>query len=135
MIVACGSCLTKFRLDGSKISTKGRKVRCSRCQHIFSVMPPPVAREEILRDFESFARCHEALIEPDQKKVDVPLPLKTEKIEKAAEDEETLSLYKETVTEKAEQTVPEKPVRVARIKVKTFKIDQYSFGIEWNIYN
>ncbi|MDI6763487.1 MAG: hypothetical protein QME83_10715 [Thermodesulfobacteriota bacterium] len=85
--------------------------------------------------FESFARCHETLIEPDQKKVDVPPPSKAEKIEKAAEDEETLSLYKETVTEKAEQTVPEKPVREERIKVRTFKIDQNSFGIEWNIYN
>lgn len=135
MTVTCGSCLTKFRLDDSKISTKGRKGRCSRCQHIFLIMPTPVTKEEILEDFESSARCHEALIEPDQKKEDVSPPLKTEKIEKAAEDEETLSLYKETVTGKAEQMVSEKPVREERIKVKTFKIDQNSFRIEWNIYN
>jgi len=132
MIITCGSCLTKFRLDGSKISTKGGKVRCSRCQHIFLVLPPPVIREEILENFESSARCHEALIEPDQKKVDVSPPVKTEKIEKAAEDEEISSLYKETITEKAEQMVPEKPVREERINVKTFKIDKNSFWIEWN---
>ena len=135
MIVTCGSCLTKFRLDDSKISTKGTKVRCSRCQHTFLVMPPPVTKGEILEDFESFARCHETLIEPDQIKVDVSPPLKTEKIGKAAEDEETPSLYKETITEKAEKMVSEKLVREERVKVKTFKIDKNSFGIEWNIQN
>jgi len=98
-------------------------------------MPPPVTKGEILEDFESFARCHETLIEPDQIKVDVSPPLKTEKIEKAAEDEEPLSLFKETITGKAGQVVPEKLVREERIKVKTFKIDKNSFGIEWNIQN
>lgn len=121
MIVTCASCLTKFRLDDSKISTKGTKVRCSRCQHIFLVMPPPVTKEEILEDFESFARYHEALIEPDQKKVDVSSPLKTEKIEKTAVDEEVFSLYKEDPTEKAEPMIPEKPAEEERTQIKTFK--------------
>jgi len=98
-------------------------------------MPPPVIKKEILEDFESFARCHEALIEPDQKKADVSPPLKAEQIEKAAENEESLSLYKETIIEKVKQMVPKKPVREERITVKTFKIDKNSFCIEWNIQN
>ena len=135
MIVTCASCLTKFRLDDSKISTKGAKVRCSRCQHTFFVMPSPVTRGEILENFDSFDQCHETSIEPDQKRLDVSPPLKTEKMEKTPEDEETLSLYKETITEKTKQMVPDKLVREDRIKVKTFKIDKNSFGIEWNIQN
>jgi hypothetical protein len=92
-----------------------------------------MAKGEILENFESFDRCHEALIDPDQRKVDVSPSLKTERIEKAAENEESLSLYKETIIEKVKQMVPIKPVREERIKVKTFKIDKNSFCIEWNI--
>lgn len=130
MIVTCDSCFTKFRLDGSKISTKGRKVRCSRCQHTFSVLPPPMIKEEIPEDSGSPAQSHEPLIEPVQKKVEVSPPLETEK---TAEDGETPSSYKETITEKTEQMVPEKLVREERIKVKTFQIDKNSFRIEWNV--
>lgn len=135
MIVTCGSCLTKFRLDDHKISTKGTKVRCSRCQHISLVIPPLVIKEEILEDFKSFAQCHEALIEPDQKKGDVSPTSKTETVEKAAEDEKPLSSYKEIIIEKVGQKLPETPVREERIQVKTFKIDKNSFRIEWNIQN
>jgi len=62
MIVTCASCLTKFNLDESKIPDKGARVRCSRCQHVFYVAPPPETKEEILEDFESFAKFHEDLI-------------------------------------------------------------------------
>ena len=133
MIVTCDSCLTKFRLDDFKISTKGRKVRCSLCQHTFLVVPPPLIKEEIPEDSDSTARCHEALIKSDQKKMDVSSLLKTEEIEKTAEDEEIPSFYKETIAENAEQMVPVIPIREERIKVKTFKIDQNSFSIEWNV--
>jgi predicted Zn finger-like uncharacterized protein len=37
MVVQCGQCGTKFRLDESKIGPKGAKVRCSKCQHSFIV--------------------------------------------------------------------------------------------------
>ena len=37
MIVSCPNCSTKFRLDDSKITEKGVKVRCSKCKHIFNV--------------------------------------------------------------------------------------------------
>jgi predicted Zn finger-like uncharacterized protein len=122
MIITCASCLTKFNLDDTKLSPKGTKVRCSRCQQIFLVMPPPVTKEEILEDFESFAKYHEALIEPDQKKGDVPLPSKTEPLEKISEDEEEISfLYKEPPTEKVEPVIPEKPAEEERTQIKPFK--------------
>jgi len=71
MIVTCTSCLTKFNLDDSKLPTQGAKVRCSRCRHVFYVVPPPNSKEEILEDLESFAKFHEELMEPGEKDVEV----------------------------------------------------------------
>jgi predicted Zn finger-like uncharacterized protein len=59
MIVTCASCLTKFNLDDSKILAKGTKVRCSRCKHVFYVVPPPETKEEVSENFETFAKYHE----------------------------------------------------------------------------
>ncbi|MBM4340048.1 MAG: hypothetical protein FJ110_10915 [Deltaproteobacteria bacterium] len=133
MIVTCGSCLTKFHLDDCKISTKGTKVRCSRCQCVFLIMPPTLAKEEGREDVQPIVPCHDAPIPPDQKKADAPSPLKTQPIEKAAQGEKIFSSCEETSAEKAEQRAHEKSVKEERIKVKTFKIDNNSFRIEWNI--
>jgi len=59
MIITCASCLTKFNLDDSKITAKGAKVRCSRCKHVFYVVPSPEAKEEVFEDFDTFAKYHE----------------------------------------------------------------------------
>lgn len=37
MIIQCAQCKAKFRLDDSKVSDAGIKVRCSKCKHIFVV--------------------------------------------------------------------------------------------------
>ncbi|CAG0966411.1 hypothetical protein GEOBC_01022 [Geobacteraceae bacterium] len=37
MIIQCAQCKARFRLDDSKISDAGIKVRCSKCKHIFVV--------------------------------------------------------------------------------------------------
>jgi predicted Zn finger-like uncharacterized protein len=37
MIIQCEKCQTKFRLDDSKITDKGVKVRCAKCKHVFTV--------------------------------------------------------------------------------------------------
>jgi len=37
MIIQCKQCHTKFRLDDSKVTEKGVKVRCARCKHLFTV--------------------------------------------------------------------------------------------------
>lgn len=37
MIIQCEQCNTKFRLDDSKVTDKGVKVRCAKCKHVFTV--------------------------------------------------------------------------------------------------
>ena len=37
MIIQCEKCLTRFRLDDSRVTEKGVKVRCTKCKHVFSV--------------------------------------------------------------------------------------------------
>lgn len=41
MIVQCDACNAKFKLDDSKIKPTGVKVRCTKCQNVFLVTPPP----------------------------------------------------------------------------------------------
>lgn len=41
MIVQCDACNAKFKLDDSKIKPTGVKVRCTKCQNVFVVTPPP----------------------------------------------------------------------------------------------
>ncbi len=46
MIIKCEQCQTRFKLDDSKVTAKGVKVRCAKCRHIFSVrkeVPEPEA--------------------------------------------------------------------------------------------
>lgn len=35
MIISCSSCQTKFRVDESRIGPDGKKVRCSKCGHVW----------------------------------------------------------------------------------------------------
>jgi len=88
MIVTCASCLTKYHLDDSRISEKGAKVRCSRCKHIFYVVPPPETKEEVVENFESFAKFHKELIEKEKKVMDLP----SLKDEEAEEDRKEAAL-------------------------------------------
>ncbi|MEI6306078.1 MAG: DUF3426 domain-containing protein [Deltaproteobacteria bacterium] len=37
MVIQCEQCSTKFRLDDSRVTGKGVKVRCAKCRHVFSV--------------------------------------------------------------------------------------------------
>ena len=37
MIIQCEQCQTRFRLDDSKVTDKGVKVRCAKCRHVFAV--------------------------------------------------------------------------------------------------
>ncbi|MGA2465016.1 MAG: DUF3426 domain-containing protein [Thermodesulfobacteriota bacterium] len=127
MIITCASCLTKFNLDDSKISGKGAKVRCSRCQHVFYVAPPPETKEEIIENFESFAKYHEELMEPSQKEkekeVKTPTPLRVKKGERVSEEEEeeTRLFSEKGPTGKVEETFPAEPVVEERAEVEVSK--------------
>jgi len=119
MIITCASCLTKFNLEDSRIPAKGVKVRCSRCKHVFYVVPPPETKEEIIEDFESFAKYHEELMGPGEKKVEVPPEAKVEEEkvapeEKEEEKEEAFLFSEQALTEKTEKLAPsEKGERLA----------------------
>ena len=108
MIVTCASCLTKFNLDDSRIPVKGVKVRCSRCKHVFYVVPPPETKEEIIEDAESFAKYHEELMGPGEKKEEAPPEAKIEKEEVApeGEEEETFLFSEKTPEEKVGKLPP-----------------------------
>lgn len=133
MIVTCASCLTKFNLDESKIPAKGAKVRCSRCRHVFFIVPPTEKKEEeITENFESFIKQHEELIEPGQGERKIPSQPTVEKKEVAAEEEEEPFLFSEKAEAKKEPLVfpakfgeaeraevrPPKPKRTARREKK-----------------
>ncbi len=45
MIIQCDKCSTKFRLDDSRITGNGVRVRCTKCQNVFIVAPPPPVEE------------------------------------------------------------------------------------------
>lgn len=40
MIIQCDKCSTKFRIDDSKVTGAGVKVRCTKCQNVFIAAPP-----------------------------------------------------------------------------------------------
>ena len=45
MIIQCEQCLTKFKLDDTKVKAKGVKVRCAKCRHVFTVTKQPNGME------------------------------------------------------------------------------------------
>ena len=79
MIITCASCLTKFNLDDARIPQKGVKVRCSRCQQVFYVVPPPETKKEVMEGFESFAKYHEDLMVPGEEAQAKPVPGREER--------------------------------------------------------
>jgi hypothetical protein len=82
------------------------KVRCSRCKHIFYVVPPPETKEEIIEDAESFAKYHEELIESGEKKRE-PLPeVKAEEEKVVPGEEEAFPLSEKAPEIKVEEGPP-----------------------------
>ena len=123
MIVTCASCLTKFNLEDSKIPARGAKVRCSRCKHVFFVPPLGPAQEEIVENFESFAKQHEEVVGRPEKKVEPPLPpLGEEEEELPGFEEEEKSLFAEEQPPKPEKRVELMPRREEeKPRARTFK--------------
>ncbi len=122
MIVTCASCLTKFNLDDSLIQATGVKVRCSRCRHVFYVVPPPETKEEIIEKLETFAKFHEDLMDRGEKKEEAPPEAKVEKKELASVAEEEAFLFSEKapVMETEKPTPPEKVER----RIPTEKMEE-----------
>ncbi len=48
MVVECGKCGTRFRLDPSRIPDSGIRVRCARCKHAFFLHNPDASPAEVV---------------------------------------------------------------------------------------
>ena len=86
-----------------------------------------------MKEVQSFDRCPNGLTEPNQNKVDFfPMVITDHPMVKPVEDEESRPVDK-TIVKNEGGIAAEKPTRLDRINVRTFKIDGNSFSIEWNI--
>ena len=50
MLVQCPECSTKYDLDEDKLDHGGTKVRCKRCQHVFTAFRPMSSADILLDD-------------------------------------------------------------------------------------
>lgn len=64
MIIQCEKCQTKFRLDDSRVTDKGVKVRCAKCKHVFTVKKE--VPEEASRGMEESSVVEERVSSPFQ---------------------------------------------------------------------
>ncbi len=110
MIVTCTSCMTKFRLDDSRIPPQGAKVRCSRCRHSFYIAAPHETKEEVFENFESFAKYHEKLMGPGGREEEAPSETSARPPKERAVQEGERPLFSEEVPSempKEETPLPE----------------------------
>lgn len=77
MIVACESCKTKFRLDPSRIKSARKRVRCSKCGHVFEVVPPE-QEEELFHVELSDEPMEDHEQEQDEEQVIIPARMSPE---------------------------------------------------------
>jgi hypothetical protein len=78
---------------------------------VFYVVPPPETKEEIIENFESFAKFHEDLIGPGEVKTEAPPESKVEEeVALPKETEEAFSFSAKTPTENKEQWVSPREV-------------------------
>lgn len=54
MIITCEQCQARFRLADEKLKAEGTKVRCSKCKHVFTVLPPEAPPADEAIDFGDF---------------------------------------------------------------------------------
>jgi predicted Zn finger-like uncharacterized protein len=79
MIIKCEKCLTKFRLDDTRVTEKGVKVRCTKCKHVFAVR-----KEQLLPELSESAAAPE-LFAADASEHVIPTSATTETQEPESE--------------------------------------------------
>ena len=58
MIISCKNCASKFNVNETLIRESGSKVRCSRCQQVFTVQRPSAAKDKAVEKVPSPALKH-----------------------------------------------------------------------------
>jgi predicted Zn finger-like uncharacterized protein len=76
MIVECGQCHTKLRMDASKIPAAGAKVRCAKCRNVFRVAAAGTAEAvaEIVLETSKAAPPKAEPPKPEPKKIEPAAP-------------------------------------------------------------
>ncbi|MFQ5585443.1 MAG: zinc-ribbon domain-containing protein [Thermodesulfobacteriota bacterium] len=69
MIIQCDECKTRFRLDDSKVTGRGVRVKCTKCQNLFVVTPPETEEEPDQRAEETFEPSFAGETPPGEKEV------------------------------------------------------------------
>ncbi|MGI9591381.1 MAG: zinc-ribbon domain-containing protein, partial [Myxococcota bacterium] len=41
MIAGCPKCSARYRIDAAKLGAEGARLRCTQCEAVFRVTPPP----------------------------------------------------------------------------------------------
>ncbi len=75
LVITCGSCGTKFRLESEKLKKSRNKVRCSKCRNVFLVEQPDeddLIHIEISEEETSY--MPEALADGERQENEAPLP-------------------------------------------------------------
>ena len=109
MIIECQACQTRFRLDESKITGKGARIRCRRCGESIIVMksdiPPPVVSPPAGNEFFDLR----AVLEAPEKKTPVPPRNEVDTAFKSIldQDREAGRIPPPAVDETASPTAPE----------------------------
>jgi len=88
MIIQCDKCATRFRLDDSRVTGQGVKVRCTKCQNVFLVTPPPSPPSPV--DEAHVEEKAPASSRPQAKKEERPAEAKPRPAAKKPADNETL---------------------------------------------
>ena len=112
MIIQCDKCQAKFKLDDSKVTEKGAKVRCSKCKNIFIVKKEeePVKAEPA--PVPSEAPLEEEKVEeekPAAEKVAPPVEEEKPTVEESVEEDELEKLAAAAAAVEEEKPPAEKP--------------------------
>lgn len=110
MIIQCDKCQSKFKIDDSKVTEKGVKVRCKKCSNIFTVYPPKEEKSTI----SLFEGAFEEKKEQEKERVSFDLPS-----------------FEFTLSEKGEtKEIKEEPKKESKTESKEeFSWDQFNIDI------
>ncbi|GAB4438650.1 MAG: hypothetical protein OHK0040_10150 [bacterium] len=104
MIIQCDKCLSKFKLDDSKVTPQGVKVKCKKCSNIFVVFPEKPKEEEFKLDFlEEEPKAKPDLEAPKVTKVEEKSDLGLPSFEMSLEQREEEKKSEEFVLKKEEK--------------------------------
>lgn len=106
MLVQCPECATKYNLDENKLEHTGSKVRCMRCQHVFTAFRPMPLFEDLIEDEETPS----SVPEPAAAEAEFTPPRSVPSTPISEPSDEEMELDRLFSQEQAKQPAPADPV-------------------------